>query len=254
MASSAMHQAFLPEMRRTALNANGDSVLLTSFVWKKRRDVELPWYEVRGSINIRSLETVFAPNLRTVGGYLYSFTDSEVRLPNLQLVGGDCDFQGTLQLHAPNLIEVGGSLLVNDCELPNLTIVGNRFSGYWVEELHLPNLRNVGGSMEIEGATCVIAPVLTWVCYDLILCYTTIFCASMLTEVGGSLDARSATIFRAVSLESVGDTLDTSSAADFYKPQFEDLALWAAHPGAERHWKMREAVRKQMRDLPQMCI
>ena len=255
MVSSAMHQAFLPEKRRTALNANGDPVLLTSFVWKKRRDIELTWYEVRGSINIRSLEVVSAPNLRAVGGYIYSFTDSVVRLPNLLWVGGDCDFQGTLQLHATELTEVGGSLLVNECDLPNLRSVGNRLSGYWAGDLHLPKLRHVGGSMEIEGALRVIAPSLEWVCYDLNLSYfTTVFCANRLVEVGGSMDARSARIFRAAALRSIGDTLNTQAAHDFYRPQFEELALWAAHPDAERHWEMREAVRKSMRDLPQLWI
>ena len=255
MASSVMHQAFLPECRRAAINTQGEPILRTSFHWMKRRPVEIPWCEVNGSIKVRSLEAIYAGNLRTVGGYIYSCTDASVRLPNLLTVGGDFDFQKTLDLHAPVLTQVGGSVMVNECDLPNLTIVGNRLSGFWTETLHLPKLLQVGGSLEIGGAASVIAPSLTWVCYDLNLGYfTTRFSANRLVEVGGSIDARSAILFRAADLKHVGDTLDTSSAQDFYKPEFEDLALWAAHPDAERRWVMREAVRQLMRDLPRMWI
>ena len=254
-ASSVMHQAILPEARRTALNANGEPILLTSFHFRKRRDVEIPWFEVRGSIKIKSLEKVTAANLRSVGGSIYSTTDSEVHLPALTHVGGDLDFQGTLKLNVPLLTAVDGSILVLECALQCLVEVGNRLWGYWSTELHLPSLRSVGGSLEIDGAHTVMAPALHWVCFDLRLSNaTTVFCANRLVEVGGSLDAGSVTTFRAASLRIVGETLNTGAAVDFYRPAFEELLFWSAHPGAELHWEMREAVRRTMRELPQIEI
>ena len=254
MASSIMHSAVLPEGRRTAVNALGESILLTSFFWTKRRDVEIRWFEVRGSIRIRSLEAVSAPNLRTVDGYIYSCTDDKVGLPSLVSVGGDLDFQTTPNLHVPKLTSVGGSLMVVECNLPCIETVGNRFWGYWNGALYVPKLRSVGGSFEIEGAVRVIAPALEWVCFDLNLIFTTVFCANKLAEVGGSLDARSARAFRAASLKYVGDNLNTEAAPDFYRPDFDDLLFWEMHPDARARWEMREAVRIQMRDLPPMCI
>lgn len=255
IASALMRHAVLPERRRSAVNAQGEPILLTSFHWKKRRDVVIPWFEVRGSIKIRSLEAISAPNLRTVGGYFYSCTDAEVGLPNLLRVGGDFDCQGTLKLQVPKLTEVGGSLMAIECDLPNLETVGNRLWGYWTTPLLVPKLRSVGGSFEIEGAGSVIAPALEWVCFDLSLSHiTTVFSANKLVEVGGSLDARSARIFHAAALKSVGDHLSTESAPDFYRPDFDASLFWEMHPDARARWELREAVRKQMKDLPPMCI
>ena len=254
MASSIMHGAVLPENRRTAVNELGEPVLLTSFVWRKRRDVEIRWFEVRGSIRIRSLEAVSAPNLRTVDGYIYSCTDDKVGLPCLVSVGGDLDFQCTPNLHVPKLKSVGGSLMVVGCNLPCLETVGNRFWGYWRGPLHLPNLRSVGGSFEIEGSERVIAPALQWVCYDLYLLFSTVFCANKLAEVGGSLDARSARVFQAAALQAVGDSLNTEAAPDYYRPDFEKLVQWDKHPDAKSRWERREAVKRAMRSQQPLDI
>lgn len=254
-ASSIMHQAVLPEVRRTTVNAQGEAILCTSFHWRKRRDVEIPWFEVRGSIRIKSLEAISATNLRSVGGDCYSCTDGEVNFPNLQRVGGDFDFQSTVRLHAACLIEVEGSLMANHFDMPNLESVGNRFSGCWSGDLYLPKLRQVGGSLDIAGPERIIAPVLKWVCYDIILGYgTTVFCANMLEEVGGSIDAQYARVFQAAALRDVGDGLNTESAPDFYRADFEDLAFWEMHPDAQRRWRLRGVVRAQMRDMPTMEI
>ena len=169
MASAVMHSAVLAESRRTAVNDQGEPILRTSFHWRKRRDVEIPWFEIAGSIKVKSLETISAPNLRSVGGYIFSCSDSEVCLPNLLRVGGDLDFQGTRKLHVPQLTEVGGSLLVIECDLPNLEMVGNRFWGIWTGPLFVPKLRSVGGSFEIGMAESVIAPALEWVCFDIVV-------------------------------------------------------------------------------------
>ena len=255
LASSIMHGAVLPEGRRIEVNAQGEAILCTSFHWRKRRDVEIPWFEVRGSIRIKSLETISAKNLRLVGGDCYSCTDEEVNFPNLQRVGGDFDFQSTVRLHAPCLIEVEGSLMANQFDMPNLESVGNRFSGYWSGDLILPKLRQVGGSLDIAGPEKLVAAALRWVCYDILLSYTTtVFCANMLEEVGGSLDARFVRIFRAPALQSVGDSLHTESDPDFYRPNFEDMVDWDMHPEAEARWKLREAVRQAMREQPSMQI
>ena len=254
MASSIMHGAVLPENRRTAVNELGEPVLLTSFVWRKRRDVEIRWFEVRGSIRIRSLEAVSAPNLRTIDGYIYSCTDDKVGFPSLVSVGGDLDFQTTSNLHVPKLTSVGGSLMVVGCDLPCLENVGNRLWGYWPGPLHLPKLRSVGGSFEIEGAEKVIAPALEWVCYDLSLLFTTVFCANSLAEVGGSLDARSARTFHAAALRSVGDSLNTEAAPDFYRHDFEELVQWDMHPDAKSRWERREAVKRAMRSQQPLDI
>jgi len=255
MASKIMHSAVLPAVRRTAVNAQGDPILLTSFHWNKRRDVEIPWFEVRGSIRIRSLEAFSAKFLRTVAGYIYSCTDKTVSLPNLHRVGGDFDFHGTQKLHTPYLTDVKGSLMVTECDLPNLETVGNRFWACWTGPLHVPKLRSVGGSFEVEGAESVIAPALEWVCFDLNLSYiTTEFIANRLVAVGGSLDARSARTFRAAALKSVGDNLNTEACPDFYRPNLDESLFWEFHPEAKRRWQIREAVRQQMRDLPTMEI
>ena len=248
-----MHGAVLPENRRTAVNAQGEAILCTSFVWRKRRDVEIPWFEVRGSIRIKSLETISATNLRSVGGDCYSCTDGEVNFPNLQRVGGDFDFQGTVRLYAPSLIEIGQSLMANECDLPNLEAIGNRLSGYWSGDLYLPQLRQVGGSLDIAGPEKLVAAALRWVCYDIILAYgTTVFSASKLEEVGGSIDARYATVFHAGALRSVGDSLHTEAAPDFYRPDFEDMVEWDMHPDAEKRWRLRGAIIALMRDMPTM--
>jgi hypothetical protein len=145
--------------------------------------------------------------------------------------------------------------MTNECDLPNLESIGNRFSGYWSGDLYLPKLRQVGGSLEIAGPTSIIAPVLKWVCYDIILSYgTNVFSANMLEEVGGSIHAQYARVFQAAALRAVGDSLNTEEAPDFYHPDFEDLALWEMHPDAERRWRLRGAVRAQMRDMPTMEI
>ncbi|MEI6608006.1 MAG: hypothetical protein WCP35_22110 [Verrucomicrobiota bacterium] len=254
LASSIMHSAVLPEGRRTAVNDHGETILLTSFHWKKRRDVEIRWFEVRGSIRIRSLEAVSAPNLRIVDGYIYSCTDNKVGLPSLVSVGGDLDFQTTPNLHVPKLASVGGSLMAIGCDLPCLETVGNRLWGYWRGTLYLPKLRSVGGSFQIEGTEKVIAPALEWVCYDLNLSFITVFCANRLAEVGGALDARSASTFHAASLQSVGDNLNTEAALDFYRPDFEDLVDWDMHPDAKSRWELREAVKRAMRSQQSMGI
>ena len=255
LASSIMHGAVLPEWRRTAVNLQGEPILLTSFHWKKRRDVEIRWFEVRGSIRIRSLEAVSAPNLRTVAGYIYSCTDDKVGLPNLVSVGGDLDFRGTPNLHVPKLTSVGGSLMAIGCDLPCLETVGNRLWGYWRGSLNLPMLRSVGGSFEVEGAESLIAPALKWVCYDLNLSYiTNVFSANKLVEVGGSLDARSARVIQAAALRDVGDSLHTEAAPDFYRPDFEDLVYWDMHPEARFRWELREAVKRAMRSQQPMDI
>jgi hypothetical protein len=254
-AVSIMRQAILPEARRTDLNATGEPILLTSFHFRKRRDVDIPWFEIRGSVLIRSLEKITAVNLRSVGGSISSSTDSEVHLPALTHVGGDLDFQGTLKLYVPLLTAVGGSLMVLVCALPCLETVGYRLSGYWISTLHLPRLCSVGGSLEIDGAHTIIAPALQLVCFDLLLSdSTTVFCANRLVEVGGTLEAGTVTKFRAASLRYVGETLNTGAAVHFYRPEFEDLVFWLAHPDAELHWRMREAVRQMMRELPQIEI
>ena len=254
-ASSIMHGAVLPEERRTEVNAQGEAVLCTSYHWRKRRNVELQWFEVKGTIRIKSLEAITATNLRSVGGDCYSCTDGKVSFPKLQSVGGDFDFQGTVRLHAPCLMEVGGSLMANECEMPNLEAVGNRFSGFWSGDLYLPKLRQVGGSLDIAGPECIIAPALVWVCYDIILAYgTTAFRANMLEEVGGSLDARYVTVFQVAALRSVGDSLHSDAAPDFYRPDFEDMVEWDMHPDAEKRWRLRGAIIALMRDMPTMDI
>ena len=255
LGSSIMHEAVLPEKRRSSVNALGEPVLLTSFVWQKRRDVEIHWFEIRGSLKIKSLEAISAENLRSVGGDCYSCTDGEVNFPNLQRVGRDFDLQSTVRLHAPCLIEVGKSLMANHFDMPYLEIVGNRFSGYWSGDLYLPKLRQVGGSLDIAGPEKIVAASLRWVCYDLLLSHTTkVFCANVLEEVGGSLDARFAKIIRAPALRSVGDSLYTESAPDFYRPEFEDLAFGGMHPDAERRWRLRGAISAMMRDMPTIDI
>ena len=255
LASSILHQTVLPEVRRTTVNAQGEAVLCTSFHWRKRRDVEIPWFEVRGAIRIKSLEAISATNLRSVGGDCYSCTDGEVNFPNLQRVGGDFDFQSTVRLHAPCLIEVEGSLMANHFDMPNIESVGNRFSGCWSGDLYLLKLRQVGGSLDIAGPERIIAPVLKWVYYDIILSYaTTVFCANMLEEVGGTLDARYASVFQAAALRDVGDSLHTEAAPDFYRPDFEDLVYWDMHPEAKSRWKLRESVKRAMRSQQSMDI
>ena len=145
--------------------------------------------------------------------------------------------------------------MANHFDMPNLESVGNRFSGCWSGDLYLPKLRQVGGSLDIAGPERIIAPVLKWVCYDIILGYgTTVFCANMLEEVGGSIDAQYARVFQAAALRDVGDSLNTESAPDFYRADFEDLAFWEMHPDAQRRWRLRGAVRAQMRDMPTMEI
>ena len=254
IASSAMRQAVLPGTRRAATNARGEPVLLTSFHWKKRRDLEIPWFEVGGSIKVRSLEAIIATNLRSVGGYVHSCTDAEARFPKLVGVGGDFDFRGTLRLHVPLLANVGGSVMALNCDLSNLETVGNRFAGYWNGPLHLPGLRSVGGSFVVGGGGSVIAPSLERVGSDLILPHKTVFVAKKLVAVGGSLDARSATTLRVAALRTVGETLDTSAALDFYRPYFEDLASWSPHPDAERYWDAKNAVTRCMRGIRPISI
>ena len=248
IATVVMHQVALSESRRTGINGRGEPILMTSFVWKKRRAVVVPWYEVRGSIRIKSLESIVADNLHSVGGDFYSDTDAKVSLPNLRRVGGNFDFQATVRLHAPALAEVGGSLLIVECQLPKIEIVGNRLWGAWTGSLQLPNLRSVGGSMEIEGAECIIAPTLEWVGFDLTLSDFAIqFLAGRLKAVGGSLCAGSAKIFRAPKLEYVGDSLYTGLAPDYYRPDFEELVYWEMHPEAKLRWELRQSVRRAVR-------
>ena len=250
-----MHSAILPESRRTDVTDDGEQMLLTSYHWRKRQDVEILWFEVRGAIIIKSLERISAPNLRSVGGDCYSCSDDEVCFPILQRVGGDFDFQGTVRMQAPSLIEVGGSLMGNQFDMPNLECVGNRLSGFWGEDMYLPKLRQVGGSFDIAGPGRLLAPVLECVNGDIILSYTTTeFRANRLVEVGGALDARFARIFHAAALQYVGDELNTESAPDFYLPDLEDLPQWSMHPDAERRWRLRGAVCALMRSMPIMDI
>lgn len=254
-AAALMAHAFLPENRRIATNEQGEPILLTSFHSTRRRPIAIPWFEVKGSIRIRSLEEISCENLRMVGGYIYSSTDSEVNLPNLLWVGGDFDFQETLKLYAPVLKEVRGSVMVVECDLPQLEVVGNRFWGIWTDSLQLPMLRCVGGSIEVEIAEKFDAPALVWVGFDLILSHlTTEFRAIKLVEVGGSLHAGAAAIIHAPMLEHVGDGLHTESAQDFYKPDYEDFAYWDKHPEARRRWEMRQAVRQAMSAQPPIDI
>lgn len=244
-AAALMRHVALSESRRTGINDQGEPILMTSFVWKKRRAVVVPWFEVRGSFRIKSLESIVAVNLHSVGGDCYSNTDAKVSFPNLRRVGGNFDFQSTVRLHAPLLAQVGGSLLIVECLLPKIEIVGNRLSGSWAGSLLLPNLRSVGGSMEVGGAECIIAPALEWVGFDLTLSDFTIqFRASSLKAVGGTLYAGSAQIFQAPRLEHVGDSLYTGSAREFFRPDFEELVYWEMHPEAKFRWELREAARR----------
>lgn len=246
-AAILMAKAFLPSCRRTALNTRGEPILLTSFRWRRRRSVTLPWFEVRGAVSIKSLESITAPNLQTVSGYFYSSTEEEVNLHNLKYVGGDFDIR-SLQLRVRNLAVVGGSLMVCEPDLPRLNSVGKRLWVCWASDLRLPSLRHVGGSFEVEGADSVFLPALQWVGFDLKVCdLTTVFSVPMLEAVGGTLEARSAKVFHAARLESVGDALYSESAMDYYKPEFEGTLHWEMHPDARARWLRREMVRHAMR-------
>ena len=239
-----MAKAFLHSSRRTALNTQGEPILLTSFYWRRRGPVTILWSEVRGAVTIKSFESITAKNLRSVWGYFYSSTEEEVNLHNLKYVGGDFDIR-SLQLRVRNLAVVGGSLMVCEPDLPNLESIGKRFWVSWASELRVPNLRYVAGSLEVEGAESVFLPALQWVGFDLKVCYlTTVFSAPMLEAVGGTLEARSAKVFHAARLESVGDALYTESAMDYYQPDFDDGSLhWEMHPDARTRWLLRERVR-----------
>jgi hypothetical protein len=255
-AAILMANAFLHSSRRTALNTRGEPILLTSFRWRRRRSVTIPWYEVRGAVSIKSLESITAPNLRAVSGDFYSCTDEEVNLPNLTSIGGDLDMHETLNLHAPVLAEVGGGLFVAEPDLPRLNSVGKRLWVCWGSDLRLPCLRHVGGSFEVEGADRVFLPALQWVGFDLKVCYlTTVFSAPMLEAVGGTLEARSAKVFHAARLESVGDALFTESAMAYYRPDFDDGSLhWEMHPDARTRWQMREKVSHALGAQPPLDI
>ena len=243
-AAYLMHHAVLPPCRRTAWNDKGEPILLTSFHWRRRRPVAIPWFEVCGDIKIKSLDSITAMNLSSVAGYFYSSTDSDVCLPNLKWVGGDFDLHETLKLHVPVLTYVGGSLMICEPDLPSLETVGKRFWVCWASELRFPNLRYVGGSLEVEGAASVFLPVLEWVGFSLTLCHlTTVFSAPRLEAVGASLHAGSARIFHAARLKSVGDALFTESAMDYYQPDFDGSLHWEMHPDARSRWKMRELAR-----------
>jgi hypothetical protein len=254
-AAVVMAKAFLPSYRRTALNVQGEPILLTSFRWRRRRPVTIPWFEVRGAVSINSLKSIKAPNLRSVAGDFYSYTNSSVCLPNLTWVGGDFDLHGTRELHAPALAEIGGSLMVFEPDLPSLRAVGKRFWVHWARDLRLPCLRHVGGSFEVNGAASVFVPALEWVGFSLRLCYlTTVFSAPRLKAVGGSLEAGSARVFHAARLESVGGELYTESAPDYYRPDFDGSLDWVMHPDARARWRARECVRRALRALPSMDI
>ena len=254
-AAILMAMAFLTTSRRTALNTLGEPILLTSFSWRRRCPVTIPWCEVRGSVSIKSLESITAANLRSISGDFYSSTDAEVYLPNLKSVGGDFDLHETLKLYAPVLAEVGGSLMVCEPNLPRLEAVGKRLWVCWTSELCLPHLRHVGGGLEVEGAAGVFVPVLEWVGFSLTLSYlTTVFSAPMLESVGASLNAGSARVFHAARLKSVGDALNTGSAMDYYQPEFEGFLDWERHPDARARWQLREMVRQLMRVQGSMDI
>ena len=242
-AALIMSKSILPSCRRIRI-CECESILLTSFHWRRKRLAIIPWAEVRGSIVIRSLESITARYLRSVSGDFYSRSISDVFLPRLTSVGGDMDLHETVKLYAPALAEVHGSLMVCDPNLPLLQSVGKRFWVPWSSNLHLPTLRFVGGDFDVAGSNSVIVPSLQWVGFSILLCYLTrIFSAPMLREVGGSLYASKAKVIHAAKLESVGDTLYTQSAIDYYKPVFARVFHWEMHPDAEYRWKMREAVR-----------
>ena len=250
-----MAQAHLPRSRRTALNDQGEPILLTSFFWRRRRPVTIPWFEVRGAISIRGIGAITATNLHSVAGYIFSRTTSTVDLPNLKSVGGDLDLRATLKLHVPALTEVGGSLMVSEPNLPCLETIGKRLWGYWGGCLRLPNLRHVGGSFEVEGAASVFLPVLQWVGFDLKVSYlTTVFSAPRLEAVGATLAASSAKVIHAAKLESVGDALYTESAMNYYQPDFDGSLHWEMHPDARARWQMRERVRQALKALPPIEI
>jgi hypothetical protein len=95
-------------------------------------------------------EPTHAPNLKTVTGDLYIYSDA--KLDSLESVGGYLSIYSDAKLDAPSLESVGGYLSINsDAKLdaPSLESVGGDLSIYPDAKLDAPSLESVGGYLSI---------------------------------------------------------------------------------------------------------
>lgn len=249
-----MRHARLPFARRTR-RSRARLHLLTSFFWKENATAMIPYCEVAGSIIIAQNVDVVAPNLRALGGHFYAKTTLTIGLPYLRKVGGDFDVVATWRLHAPRLQHVAGKLQVQDFGLPALETVGGRLWMYWTKVARAPRLRSVGGSLYAHVASVFEAPRLQFVgghfeVSDL----TRRVAVPELEHVGGNFLAEGAEYLAAHRLRKVGFVLDTRSARDFHRTDLKFGVTWLIHPEAVERRRMRQAVRKLLREQTSMEI
>ena len=253
-AAIRMAHASLPAVRRTCRLRAG-LCLLTSYVSWQRTPVMMPWCEVSGSIRVSKHVGITAPNLRAVGGHFVTHTRSIVRLPNLRLVGGSLSVLSTRELHAPRLKNVGGDLLICGYKLPALQTVGKRLWMRWTFDAKAPQLRSVGGSLDVHVASVFDAPNLRSVGGHFNMSrLTRKVSVPMLETIGGRFQAKAAEVIVAHHLIRVGGSIDTSNAREFYRPHLEFGEEWEMHWEAKIHWERRQAVKRLLRDTPDLEI
>ena len=169
----------LPEPRRHALNKEGESVLLTSYVAKSNRSRTLKWHAIKGFVRINIKAEIEAPNLHTVGLGMYLKHPAKVHLPNLRQAFS-IEAEDAEEIHIPNLTRieiltscvkffnapslesVGSDLILRFAKtvtMPRLRTVGDDLIAKSAMEFHAPLLEFVGGSLIVRGGAPALSPL-----------------------------------------------------------------------------------------------
>lgn len=102
----AIEKSHLPASRRMIPTDRGP-VLQTSFYWQSTNPLTLIYHEIKGSVVVTQNVSVYAANLRHVGGdFIAKTSNHRIYLPRLQTVGGKIKVITDVLLRTPQLQKV----------------------------------------------------------------------------------------------------------------------------------------------------
>ena len=235
IARMRMRTAYLRRSRRTRRRRCG-TILRTSYLCEKSTPAVLTYCAVEGNLLIPAKASTHAPNLREIGGWLFSQSNKAIYAPFLQRVGGDFDVTESCSIQAARLRHVKGNVSIFGCELPSLTTVGGSLRARWVFEFTYPKLRIIGGSCETGAATDVTMPLLQSVGGDLLICKAEQAHLPKLELIGGQFLANRAGEIDAPQLTSVGGDINSERAPEFYRHTISCGGDWTMCPGDKDKW------------------
>ena len=170
-------------------------------------------------------------------------------LPQLRFVGGDLFTRNSSNFRAPRLQHVKGRMSVSGFEFPCILTVGGNLSIRWAVRFHGPLLKSVGGNLNAHSITSFEAPELVAVGGHLVTSgFVWTVSAPALQSVGGDFVADMAVTIIARRLRLVGGSIFSGQAENFYQGHVEVGGKWHAHPKAFDQWWINKVARQALYD------